>query len=202
MALYPTGTIFSDSLFQDAVAQADAKQNLALNRSGEDQARSNYDFGLGPGGEANPFGQKQVLNRNQAIEGTDLKNQAASRPGGVRSGAYRVRQGNQVFGQAQQQDTLQRSFDSANLGFTRQNEDIKSGYRTDIYNAGLGSVERGLDRVVPDAETAPAATPTKYGAGPLQGKKGSLSAGFGKPQKTIKMTSKIVAKKKVKGLTK
>lgn len=154
MAYYPVGTVFSDSMFQDAVAQASGRQQLAQNRSQEDQTRSNYDFGMGAGGEANPFGQKQLLDRTQNIDRVDSMNQAASRPGGVRSGAYKVRQGNQVFGQAQQRDSLQRSFDNATLGYARQREDIGNQYNSDIYNAGLGSVERALDRVVPDPDPA------------------------------------------------
>ena len=180
------------------MAQASAKQQLAQNRSQEDQTRSNYDFGMGTGGEANPFGQKQLLDRNQGIEGTDLKNQAASRPGGVRSGAYKVRQGNQVFGQAQQRDTLQRNFDNTNLGYTRQREDINNGFNTDIYNAGLGSVERALDRVVPDPGPAAAdggtvATPQNSSFLGKKFKPVSLGS-IGKPSgaKGLKPTSKIV----------
>lgn len=142
--LYPTGTIFSDSQFQDQVAQATARQQLAQNRAGEDWATQQYNYGLGVGA-ANPFGQQQVLNRNQQIERTDQKNQSASRPGGVRSGAYRVANANLTFNQLQAQNTLQQNFLQAQTAYNRAKEDINSSYATDIYNAGLGSVQRKLD---------------------------------------------------------
>lgn len=153
MALYPVGTIFSDSAFQDAVAQAAAKEQLAQNRAGEDWTTQQYNYGLGTG-TANPYGQEQVLNRNQAIAGTDAMNQVASRPGGVRSGAYRVRNNNLVFGQGQAQDALLRSFQQAQLANQRQNEDITNTYNSDLYNAGLGSVQRKLDADTAAAQQA------------------------------------------------
>jgi hypothetical protein len=164
LPLYPVGTIFSDSQFQDAIAQASARQQLAQNRSAEDETRTNYDYGLGTGGEANPFGQQQVLNRNQKIEGIDQLNQGAERPGGVRSGAFKVRNANMVFNQSQAQDNLQRSFQNAQLGYRRQNEDIGNAYGTDVYNAGLGSVQRKLDA---DAAAGPQQDVTKAPPVPL-----------------------------------
>lgn len=177
MALYPVGTIFNDSMFQDQIAQAGARQQLAQNRSQEDETRTNYDYGLGTGGEANPFGQQQVLNRNQKIEGIDQRNQSASRPGGVRSGAFKVRNANMIFDQARSQDSLQRSFQNAQLGYRRQNEDIANAYGQDVYNAGLGSVQRKLEadqaaglQAAEDAQTAELqkanapANPLKFGA--------------------------------------
>ena len=142
--LYPTGTIFSDSQFQDQVAQATARQQLAQNRAGEDWATQQYNYGLGVGA-ANPFGQQQLLNRNQKIEATDAKNSFASRPGGVRSGAYRIANANLTFNQLQGQNALQQSFLQAQTAYNRAKEDINSSYASDIYNAGLGSVQRKLD---------------------------------------------------------
>jgi hypothetical protein len=179
VALYPQGTLFTDSIFNDQIAQAAARQQLGQNRINEDETRSNYSYGLGKGGEANPFGQQQVLNRNQRIEGIDQKNQAASRPGGVRSGAFKVRQGNMVFNQAQQQDALQQNFQQAQLGYKRGREDVDAGYDTDVYNAGLGSVQRKLDADAAAGPQTPADTASSAAS------KGNTVANFTKT-KTMK----------------
>lgn len=143
MALYPTGTIFTDSLFQDAVAQAATRKDLAEIRSGEDWTEQQYNYGVN--NAANPYSRQALLNRSQRIQGVDSMNAGARSPGGVRSGAYKVRNANMVFGQGQEQDALQRDFQSLQKGYARQKEDILSAYNQDLYNAGTGSVQRKLE---------------------------------------------------------
>lgn len=124
------------------MAQATARSQLAQNRSDEDLTTAEYDYGVT--NTANPYSQQAQLNRQQKIEGIDALN-AGARYGGVRSGAYKVRNANLVFSQGQQQDALQRNYQKAKLAFSRNKEDITSTYNQDLYNAGAGSVQRKLE---------------------------------------------------------
>ena len=155
MGLYPAGSIFGDSLFQDQTAQALADKQLAENRLQQDWGTAQVNFGWGSADALkNPFGQQQLLNRNQAIEATDQRNNAARMPGGVRTGAYGIRRKNLAFGQDQQQASLRASYDAALRTKTRAGEDIASGYNKNLYNAGLDSLQRALN-APPVGDTTP-----------------------------------------------
>lgn len=156
MALYPAGSVFSDSLFQDEVAQALASKQLSENRLGEDQRLAEYEYGFT--NKANPYSRYAQLNRQQGIEATDFR-EGAAKGGQIRSGAYRIRQGNLLHAQGAQQDQLRSQYDAAILGYKRSFEDVGNTYDRAIYNAGRGSLERKMNEPppIPPEDAAPAA---------------------------------------------
>ena len=200
MTYFPQGTIFNDSLFQDSVAQATARQQLSLNRAGESWANTQYDYGLGSGA-ANPYGQQQLLNRNQQIQSTDFVNQSGRRPGGIRSGAFKVRQGNMLFDQGQAQNALQLGFQRAGVANAQGIEDINNTYNQDLYNAGAGSVQRKLEAdaaagVGAQAPVADTSVPTASRV--IAGKSGSISGSLKFKNKGTKYGKPTLAKKNKK----
>jgi hypothetical protein len=179
MTLYPAGSVFSDSLFQDEVAQALAQKQLADNRREEDLRLAEYEYGFT--NKANPYSRYAQQQRQQGIDATDFTNQAAA-SGRLRSGAYKIRQNSLLFGQGAAQDALRSQYDASMLGFKRAGEDTENAYQGALYAAGRGSLDRKVqsDLTAPPedapSETPPAVAPT------------SAPLGF-KPQKLKPMVS-------------
>lgn len=155
MTLYPAGSVFSDSMFQDEIAQALSSKTLGDNRLGEDQRLAEYEYGLD--NKANPYSRFAQLGRQQGIAATDALNQSAAR-GRVRSGAYGIRNQNMIYGQGAQQDVLRSQYDAMRLGFARGREDNENTYNRALYAAGANSLQRKLNEPspVPPEDVVPA----------------------------------------------
>lgn len=158
MGVYPEGSVFSDSIYNNAVASALADKQAGDQYAAEDKAVAEYEWGYAPSAAGNQYSRYAMMQRNQGIQATDQTNQAASMPGSVRSGAYKIRRNNLLFSQGQEADSLRAAYDAMGRDYQRSAEGRQRSYDNSRYGAYAEAMQRKLNEPlpeVPEAEQGP-----------------------------------------------